>query len=333
MIGLTFIFPDHPGIWMANMVDRFIDTNIRHEMDLWRAGSGDSIFVATTASVVEVLWEIIRGTTDTLRFGSGVDNGIRALARGDFRGFGSGVLDDVLRALNIIPVGVLFGKGIARVTRLLAVRQGAGTVLCEWVATANAASASGQALFLSEKELMRVSGVTADMVNAGAGTDLAMFRQLQAGLRRLGIRSIEHTIHNLAHFSAVVKAHPNSIFKLSIDYEVWNNAGRFVGHSGHGLYARLVRGAVVFVDTNGLEYRGLEALERVYPGATMHAFLPVQEFPISALVRGNDFMQLFFPVGRAIYRQIADPPARPAPQPQPTMGVGPDRTRAILRGR
>src|SRR5262245_31659140 len=168
MIGMTFLFPDQrtPLMGMADHFDHFVETRIHREMDLWRAGSGDSVWVANTASFVEFLWSIIRSYPDTLRFGSDIDAAIREAARGDFSRLSDHFWNDAWRALNIIPVGNLLGRGIARVSRLLAIRQAADTFVCSWVTNANAARVTGQALMLSEEELLRVTGYTSKLINA-----------------------------------------------------------------------------------------------------------------------------------------------------------------------
>jgi hypothetical protein len=295
MIGMTFLFPDHPGIAAANLFDRFVETRIQREMDLWREGSGGSLWVARTASFVEFLWEIIASYPDTLRFGSGVDDAIRSvirgdLARGDLTAIEEGLWNDFLRALNIIPVGRLLGKGLSRASHLLSITQRAGSSTCMWVTHTNAARVAGQALFLGDDELMRAAGVTAAEINHGGGTGIAGLRKLQAGYRRLGIRAVEHSMSSLTEFDRVVRTKPQSVFTVGI---------RFPSGRGHRIYARFSARLrdVVFVDTNRAEYVGLAGLLQQYPGAVLSR-LPIMELPNSVLVRGNDFVQLFFPVAR-----------------------------------
>jgi hypothetical protein len=331
MIGLTFLFPNQqtPLMFVADQFDHFVETRINREMQWLRATSGDSVWVCATASFVEVVWEILRSYVDTLRYGSDIDRMLRELAQGDASRVEEHLWNDIFRALNLIPMGSLLGKGIARVGRLLSVRQAAGTYTCSWIANANAARVTGQALMLSEDELMRAAGVSSRIINSQMGTTPETYRLLQRALTKLKIQFLRHRILDMQGLVQTIRSNRQSVFTFS-----FATPQSPVGHTVYATFNRS-RQAVMFVDTDGSTYHTLASFLERYPGAALDCEFPILEYPNSWLVKGNDFVQLFFPIGRVVHGRIteADEAARNARIASVSGRSRQDRRRIVMGSR
>ena len=315
--------PD-PGSTTANLFDNFLQTNIEQPTRAWREQPRSNMvvtgFVGAAASLVEFHSEMLRNFADTLRYGTGVNNAIRETSRlgqrtdirwtnpswdnltwdnfvavhraawNEIHPIASGLWDDFVRALNVIPVETLLSKGVARVGQLLGVRQRAGTNTCALVTFANKLRIAGYKLFVSEADVARLAGVSLADIEA-RGMRLAELRKLLDALRKLGIPYVEHPGADLDQLLQLVESKPNSVFSFS----TINPRG-----GGHRLYARFsrLRGAVVFLDTNGAELSMSQFRQRYSfaTGGMVRRNFPVVELPFALLLQGADFGGLFFPV-------------------------------------
>jgi hypothetical protein len=307
MIGLTFVLNHHPGIAMANAFDNFVETAINYVPPDF----GDpavNFLVGTESAMSRFILQTLQGYADLLRFGSGVDEAFRGAVRGDdFATIIGHLGEDALRALSIVPVPTVFGRGVARVSHLLAAPQAAGTRNCAWVVATHAARRTGQNLWMTDEQLLRTSGWAADTINR-RGTYPHQFRHMIQGLRTLGVRCTPHFRSSLAQIEQLVLRQPDGVYMLGIK----NGPGGRIGHQVYAVLKRnpFGRDVVHFIDTNREVYHGLSELAKKYPGWVLITENPVLQIPNGVIVRGNNFVQLFFPVGQVVASRIIEPAQR-----------------------
>jgi hypothetical protein len=211
---------------------------------------------------------LVQSFVDTLRLGNGVRDG------------GWGYARDGLRLLNVIGGA---GAIVGRVARTLAVTQAPGTYTCSWITHVNVLRRTGQKFFMSVRDLMRPIGTSETFVNRAGGTHAELYRDMLAVIRRLvpGLREFRPTspTRSLQEVVNLAQSNRRGVFTLSFEYE--ESLADF-GHTLFGTYSR--EAGMVFTDTNGRVFYGLNALLAEYRGAMLARNFPITFIPDSALI-------------------------------------------------
>ena len=160
--------------WFGDVADGH-DAQVRqteHILDQWVERGSFSVPRMAVASGVIAFMRFGQSFTDLLRLGNGVASG-----------GAKGVLNDGLRLISISGVA---GAAVGRLSRVLVVRQAAGTMTCSWITTTNALRRTGQRFFTSLEELAKTAGVSLPAISRyGSGPN--ELTALVGALRRLAV--------------------------------------------------------------------------------------------------------------------------------------------------
>jgi hypothetical protein len=233
---------------------------------------------------------LVRSYIDILRLGNSFNRGGWETGR------------DALRVVNLAGVP---GMAIGRVSRVLAVSQRDGTMMCSWISAVNGLRRTGNRFFIRlfssrpsnpVSELMTEAGVphipdmlhlpgamvtaTNSTIGAGGGIWRSGMNVIADTLRRMSIPVSDFTpvTSELSQLVTWANANRRGVFSFFMDF---TRNGRPLGHIILAEYSGV--SGIQFIDTNGAIFTSIQGLQSAYTGARL-AEATVYFIPRSATI-------------------------------------------------